>query len=168
MERNIKNKIDIHTREFKDNIKNYMEKLTITDSDNINRKQELLQYIFDYNSIELQEEDFKKRKRIKNTIPNFERCCALRSNNERCTRKKKDNQYCGTHIKGTPYGTISNNIIEPNIKKIEIWLEEINGIHQFIDNENNVYSTEDINNSINPPRIIHNWYKDKEGKYFIK
>ena len=37
MERNIKNKIDIHTREFKDNIKNYMEKLTITDSDNINR-----------------------------------------------------------------------------------------------------------------------------------
>jgi len=68
-----------------------------------------MQYIFDYETLVLDPDNFKKRKRIKNSIPNYERCCALRCDNDRCTRKKKKNEYfCGTHSKGTPYGTIED------------------------------------------------------------
>ncbi len=52
--------------------------------------------------------------------------------------------------------------------KSNIWLKEINGIHQYIDEHGNVYSTEDMNSGINPPRVISNWIKDSNGKYKIK
>ena len=37
-----------------------------------------------------------------------EQCNGLRANGMRCTRRKKngDEKFCGTHIKGTPHGTI--------------------------------------------------------------
>ena len=55
-------------------------------------------------------EDFIKRKRIKNIVPNYERCIAKRANGEQCTRRNKNGeQFCGTHIKGTPHGIIDIN-----------------------------------------------------------
>ena len=41
-------------------------------------------------------------------IPPNERCCGIRANGQQCTRRKKEGQdkYCGTHIKGTPHGTL--------------------------------------------------------------
>ena len=50
---------------------------------------ELLQYIYDYSIIEITKMDLQKRKRVKNSVPFCERCCALRANNEQCTRRKK-------------------------------------------------------------------------------
>ena len=50
----------------------------------------------------------KCKKRQKNIIKSGELCCGLRANGQRCTRRKKDGneKFCGTHIKGTPHGTI--------------------------------------------------------------
>lgn len=169
MERSIKQKIDTFSLEFKNSMKEWLKHHSILDKDGNDLKHEFIQYIFDYETLSLEQDDFKKRKRIKNQIPNYDRCCALRSNNERCTRKKKkDCNFCGTHNKGTPYGTIEDISKFSKVTKISIWLEEINGIHQYIDENNNVYSTEDMNSGINPPRVISNWIKDTNGKYKIK
>ena len=59
--------------------------------------------------MELTQEDFVKRKRIKNSVPLYERCMALKSNGKQCTRRKKGNcKFCGTHIKGTQNGVVNN------------------------------------------------------------
>ena len=140
MERNIKVKIDSFSLNFKQNMKTWLNDKKVIDSDGIDITQEFIQFIYDYETLVLESDDFKKRKRIKNQIPNYERCCALRCNTERCTRKKKkDCEFCGTHNKGTPYGTIDDVGKSDKVKKISIWLEEINGIHQYIDENQNVY-----------------------------
>ena len=116
------------------------------------------------------QEDFNKRKRIKNFVPIYIRCCAMRANNEQCTRRKKgDFDYCGTHIKGQPYGVVHKETAEPNkilIKNVEIWNEEINGIHYYIDNNENVYKTEDILSNKTNPTVITQYVKI-DGKYTI-
>ena len=46
--------------------------------------------------------------RVWKIIPPNERCCGIKANGQQCTRRKKEGQdkYCGTHIKGTPHGTL--------------------------------------------------------------
>ena len=39
-----------------------------------------------------------------------DKCKAKRINGERCSRRHKDGfEYCGTHIKGTPYGIVGED-----------------------------------------------------------
>ena len=106
-------------------------------------------------------EDFQKRKRVKNTVPQFERCMAKRANGEQCTRRKKDGScFCGTHIKGTPHGVVDDSK-EPTqqVKKVEVWVQEIKGINYYIDAEKNVYLPEDIISNSKRPRVIGTWEK---------
>ena len=129
MERRVAKKLDGHFTEFKNDIKNWFQENSceiIGDSN----KSAFLQYIFDYDNVCLSKEDFQKRKRIKNIVPQYDRCCAYRANNEQCTRRKKDgSSYCGTHIKGTPHGIVSStDVTDVKIKKKQIWAEEIKGI----------------------------------------
>ena len=49
----------------------------------------LLQFIFDYQPLQFEKVDFQKRKRVKNVVPFFDRCRALRANGEQCTTTKK-------------------------------------------------------------------------------
>lgn len=166
MEQKIKNKLVEYNLEFKKNIQEWLKtnQAEIISKDGI-KTNSFLEYIYDFPTLELSKIDFQKRTRTKNNIPNYERCCALRLNGERCTRKKRDGiEYCGTHLKGVPYGIIEEKTHES--KKLEIWLEEINGIHQYIDDIGNVYSTEDITHSVKCPRIISKWSKSN-GEYFI-
>ena len=111
----------------------------------------------------------KKRKRVKNTVPNFCRCIALKGDGTRCSRRQKDEttNLCGTHIKGTNFGVIQEENNDKKVEKIKLWLEEINGISQYIDNDNNVYSTDDIMNNVDIPRIIAKYGKNNDGSYFI-
>ena len=74
-------------------------------------------------------------------------------------KKGNDTQFCGTHNKGSPYGTIEQNI-EQKKEKIQLWLQEINGIHRYIDGKNNIYCTHDILNNVDTPKII--------GKYSVQ
>jgi len=110
-------------------------------------------------------DDFQKRKRVKNFVPMFDRCCAKRANDERCTRRKKDGcEYCGTHLKGTPHGIVEDDT-EPknNTQKIEVYAQDIQGIIYYIDKNNNVYQAEDIvSNKVNP-KIIAKYVKDGEN-----
>ena len=101
---------------------------------------------------------------MKNFVPIFDRCCAKRASGEQCTRRKKEtNEYCGTHLKGTPHGVIDNQSDEKiTTKKVEVCVQEIQGIVYYIDKSNNVYQAEDIiSNKINP-KIIAKYVKNGE------
>ena len=102
-----------------------------------------------------------KRKRIKNAVHLSDRCCAKRASCEQCTRRKKEgNEYCGTHLKGTPHGVCEPGDNEkPLGQKIEVWVQDIQGIVYYIDKNFNVYQTEDIyTNKVNP-KIIAKYTK---------
>ena len=75
--------------------------------------------------------------------------------------------YCGTHIKGLSYGSILNGAAEEQQKdkKVEIWIEEINGIQWYIDSENNVYDSNDIISGSKNPRIIHKLKINNDYEY---
>ena len=95
------------------------------------------------------------------------RCNALRANNEQCTRRRKEGcEFCGTHTKGTPHGLIQNiNQNNDNTKKHQVYATEVQGIVYYIDNNKNVYNTEDIMNNISDPQIIATY--EKKGDTII-
>ena len=156
MEKKLRLKIDEYTLEFKKNIKSFINdnEHLIVDKNGKDITNTALEFIYDFRSLDLSKDDFQKRKRTKNIIPNYERCCALRLNGERCTRKKKDkDEFCGTHLKGKPYGIVEESqVVEKT--KTAVWVEEIGGIHQYVDEIGNIYATEDILQSVKQPRVI--------------
>jgi hypothetical protein len=110
-------------------------------------------------------EDFMKRKRVKNSVHLADRCCAKRANCEQCTRRRKEgSEYCGTHLKGTPHGICKLDENEkPQGQKIEVWVQDIQGIVYYIDKNNNVYQTEDIYTNKSNPKVIAKYLKDGEN-----
>jgi len=171
MEKRISNKVDNHLLKFKNDFKNIIIKnnIKITDNSNNDVSHMILKYIYDYDRLELTNEDFKKRKRIKNIVPVFDRCNAKRCNGEQCTRKRKlEEIYCGTHIKGTPHGSIQldEEAVNP-IRKVEVYIQEIKGINYYIDIDNNVYRPEDIISNKKNPKIITKWYLNDKCEYTI-
>ena len=159
MEKNIQTKINNYQEQFKNNLNDWLnenEASIICGKINDDKTNDFRQHLSDFPRLELTNLDFQKRKRIKNNVPDYNRCIAMKCNGERCSRKQKndDTQFCGTHIKGAPHGKFTNNQ-EINMKKqVNLWLQEINGISRYIDQNNNIYSTQDILGKINPPKII--------------
>lgn len=174
MERNINKKVEQYQVEFKNDIKKWLQtesaKITSTKgAEDLTSK--FLQFVFDYNSLLFNKDDFQKRKRIKNIVPSNDLCIAKRANGEQCTRRKKDenSDFCGTHIKGTPHGEM-NSIMDDkakNMSKVEIWVQEIKGINYYIDSLNNVYKPEDIISNKQNPSVIAKWSLSEEGVYKI-
>lgn len=167
MEKRINKKIETYVTTFKDNIRNKITELDFNEKTKIN---ELIEFVYEYNRFSLAKEDLSKRKRIKNSIPSNNRCNAKRANGEQCIcRRKDDCEFCGTHSKGTPNGLIQDNENSGNIAinhKMEVFAEEIKGIVYYIDNNSNVYNTEDILSEKINPRIIAKYVKD-DNKYTI-
>jgi hypothetical protein len=165
MEKRINKKCELFVQEFKSDIKKYMDSRNLSKD---SQYSDFLQYLYDYPSIKLSKEYFQKRKRIKNIVPQFDRCTAKRANGEQCTRRKKDSsEYCGTHVKGTPHGEI---VIDASIdssisNKVEIQLQEIQGIHYYIDKNYNVYKMEDIINNSKSPSVISKYKIMPNGEY---
>jgi hypothetical protein len=161
MERRLNKKIETYITSFKDNIREKASHMGMTKDEKTNQ---LLQYIYDYDRLTFTKEDFQKRKRVKNFVPIFDRCCAKRASNEQCTRRKKEgSEYCGTHMKGTPHGIMdTQNETKINTQKVEVWAQDIQGIVYYIDKGNNVYQAEDIvSNKVNP-KIIAKYVKNGE------
>lgn len=153
MEKKLNKIAENYVTKFKNDIKQKMIDLDL-DKTKIN---EMLVYVYDYERLIFSKEDFVKRKRTKNSIPQMNRCNAKRANGEQCTRRrKKDCEFCGTHHKGVPYGLVmvdeDTNDIEND--KLEVIAKDIQGIIYYIDKYNNVYKTEDILEGKENPAII--------------
>jgi len=162
MEKRLSKKAETYSTGFKDSIREKVTQLGLNKNEQINQ---LLQFIYDYDRLSFAKEDFQKRKRVKNFVPIFDRCCAKRASDEQCTRRKKDGcEYCGTHLKGTPHGIVDAQSEHKNTtQKIEVFAQDIHGIIYYIDKNNNVYQVEDIiSNKVNP-KIIAKYVKDGEN-----
>ena len=162
MEKRLNKKTEHFISTFKDSIREKATQMGMTKSEQVNQ---LLQYIYDYDRLSFTKEDFQKRKRVKNFVPIFDRCCAKRASNEQCTRRKKEeSEYCGTHMKGTPHGIIDTiTDIKINTQKVEVWAQDIYGIIYYIDKNNNVYQAEDIVSNKTNPKIIAKYIKNGEN-----
>ena len=157
MEKRINKKIEVYTTAFKEKILERSSQLGIKDE----QLNSLMQYIYDYEPLSLNKDDFLKRKRVKNVVPYFDRCCAKRASSEQCTRRKKEGcEYCGTHMKGTPHGLVENEENKQTTQKIEVWAQEILGIVYYIDKFGNVYQAEDIVNNKTNPKVIAKYVKN--------
>ena len=159
MEKRLNKKTEQYITNFKDNIRDKVQQMGFSKDDKMNQ---LLQYVYDYERLSFEKEDFQKRKRVKNFVPVFDRCCAKRATCEQCTRRKKEgNEYCGTHMKGTPHGIIDNQEdTKITTQKIEVWAQDIQGIIYYIDKSNNVYKAEDIIVNKMNPKIIAKYIKN--------
>lgn len=123
-------------------------------------KNQILQYIYDYEPLTFVKEDFEKRKRVKNEIPVNNRCVAKISNLDQCTRrKKKDCAYCGTHLEKRPYGEVEAQDL-PTTHQVQVWVQEIKGILYHLDSNGNVYKQEDVMSNKLNPKIIAKYVKE--------
>ena len=162
MERRINKKIEAYVTAFKEDVLSRAEQLGLNNNPALSS---LVKYVYDYDRLVLSKEDFMKRKRVKNAVHLSDRCCAKRASCEQCTRRKKEGyEYCGTHLKGTPHGICESGDAEkPSGQKIEVWVQDIQGIVYYIDKNNNAYQTEDIyTNKVNP-KIIAKYVKNGEN-----
>ena len=184
-----KSDVESIVRGFKESIKTWFEtnKCTIISDEHPasstynptnQNKSEFMKFVFDYNSITSPSTTLKsEKKRRRNKIPTYELCIANRANGEQCTRRKKISEstdpsqdtynFCGTHLKGTPNGiikTASKPIVD---EKINIWVADIGGINYYIDNNHNVYHTDDVLKNKHSPRIISKWTKNDNDIYTI-
>ena len=153
MENRINKKINAYLNEFKTKI---IEKIN-------NKDEDVCNFIYNYDKIECNKEDFMKRRRVKNTVPTYDRCIAKKALGDQCSRKKREGlQYCGTHSKGTPHGLIQDKETINNIQKVEVFTVEINGIVYYIDDNSNVYDSNDILYNNKNPKIIANYEKNED------
>ncbi len=171
MENKINSKIEKYQQNFKNSIKEWMKENNATIiCDHTNKTSEFLQFVYDYSNMSINKEDLQKRTRVKNVVPHCDLCTAKIANGEQCTRRRQgeESPFCGTHVKGQPYG-IETKIDDSKqkTKKVEIWVQEIKGIHYYIDSSNNVYKSEDIISNIQNPAVIAKWDLNEEHKYVI-
>ena len=194
MENKINAKLEKHQLAFKEAIKEWMSvnKVTVMASaaagagasaaassaagasaaaaGQIDKTNDFLQFIYDYSKMEINKSDFQKRTRVKNVVPFCDLCVAKVSAGLQCTRRKQneDSLFCGTHIKGQPYGIeTKQDKTKQQMKKIEIWVQEIKGINYYIDSSNNVYKPEDIIANLPNPAIIAKWALNESSNYVI-
>ena len=161
MEKRINDKSKIYVSDFKDAIRNKAVELGFQESpEKIN---ELLEVVNEYDRLCFEKDDFVKRKRVKNAIPQINRCNAKRANGEQCTRKRRaDCDFCGTHYQGTPHGLVNAEEkidVDACNQRLEVCVEEIGGIVYYIDRFKNVYKTEDILQAKDNPQIIAKYEK---------
>jgi hypothetical protein len=171
MENKINSKLDKYQLNFKNAIKEWMQEnngtVVCADQDKTN---EFLQFVYDYSKMSINKEDLQKRTRVKNVVPHCDLCTAKIANGEQCTRRRQgeESSFCGTHIKGQPYGIETKvDTTKQQTKKVEIWVQEIKGINYYIDSSNNVYKAEDIISNIQNPAVIAKWSLNEEQKYTI-
>ena len=154
MEKQLNKQIENYIIQFKDDIRKKITELDFKEeTEKIN---EFIGYVYEYARLHLEKDDIIKRKRVKNSIPNANRCIGKLANNERCTRrKKKDCDFCGTHVKGIPNGCIQiDSCGDCNLKSIEVVAKEYSGIVYYVDQQNNIYKTEDVLSEKKNPSII--------------
>ena len=160
MEKRINKKFENYITTLKEKIREKSIELGMNDE----KMNDLIQYIYNYERMTLNKDDFMKRKRVKNVVPFFDRCSAKKSSNEQCTRRRKEEQeFCGTHQEKRPHGVISSQgECKPCTQKIEVWAQDIKGIIYHLDKNGNVYQQEDVIANKMNPKIIAKYVKNGE------
>lgn len=155
MEKRLTQKVEDYVESFINDIQAKISKTNVSEE----IKADLLGFIHSYEKLNIEKTDFLKRKRQQVVVPVFLRCISKRSNGEQCSRRKKEGcDFCGTHSKGSPYGTFVQEATSM-MTKVEVWAQDIGGILYYIDNEMNVYQTEDIINNKPNPAVIAKYEK---------
>lgn len=147
METRVNKKITFYVNDLKDGVVNQINMIKDSTMDVETQYETLISYIMNYKVLNLQKEDFNKRKRNKNVVNECEKCKAKRSNGEQCSRRRRDGfEFCGTHCKGTPYGIIGVDDLSSSAVKIKYELvgEDIDGIITYRDKNNREYKIEHI------------------------
>jgi len=166
MEGRATTKVLEYMKDFKDHIKGIVLDMDCSKD----AKAAALQRIYSYGPLEFTKDDFARRRRVKNVVPRCDRCCAKRASGDQCTRKRRDgSMYCGTHVKGTPHGTIESPATTSGaaLKQVELTAQEIKGIIYYLDADENVYKTEDVlQNKVNPA-VIATYVVNPDGTYSI-
>ena len=162
-------KVSDHAVAFKTAIKDYLTSNGLAvGRDGQDQTSDFLRFVFDYHGVQLDADDFQRRKRTKNVVPHCERCTARRANGEQCTRRRTPGgTFCGTHVKGIPHGVVATDGQDVNVCKVTVWVEEVNGINYYVDDAGNVYRHEDILNNSPSPAIIAKWERSGDGAVCI-
>jgi len=157
MDKRLNAKYQQYSTTFKNNIRDIILKEFNNHPECQSSAEHVIQQIFDYTAFEITKDDLTKRKRVKNIVPQCDRCCAKRANGEQCSRRcLESGTFCGTHIKGTPHGVIVINaaVVANATEKVCVFIQEIKGIYYYLDNVGNVYKPEDVlGNRVNPDII---------------
>ena len=152
MEKKLNLKSEQYFTQFKDSVRQKAIDIGFTEIDKIN---ELIEHVYEYERLVFNKEDLSKRKRVKNAIPMENRCNAKRANNEQCTRKRKEgSEYCGTHCKNGVMQDDIQDFCDDCTKPIDVVARSISGVIYYIDKFLNVYSTSDILECKVNPAII--------------
>ena len=162
MDKRMNSLLEQYLIKFKDDIK-----LKVTSLDFLEKSKgnELLEFVYEYKRMIFTKDDFVKRKRVNNIIPENERCNANKSCNERCTRRRKDeSEYCGTHYKYENTDGVDASLV----KKMDVIAKEMEGIVYYVDDFKNVYRTEDILNEKDNPQIVAKYEQLANGRYIIR
>ena len=158
MEKRLNSKLETYLLQMKEDIRAKIAELYPHEKPS--QVNNLMEYVYEYERITFDKDDFVKRKRVKNSIPNNNRCCAKRANGEQCTRRRReDSDFCGTHYKGAPHGLMSDEAVVANTKQIEVFAEDVSGIIYYFDKQNNVYKITDILEGKENPEIIGKYTK---------
>ncbi len=105
-----------------------------------------------------------------------QQCRALSAGGRRCTRrvnKASDAGLCGTHMRGTPHGTLAGEATgvtdkaTPSVSKIEVRVQEVCGINYYVDDAGNVYDPRDVVGRRPQPRVVGRWVQGESGRYRI-
>ena len=175
MEKQINERIEGANKDFKVAIQQWLvsAQASVRGTNGDNLTSDFLKFVFDYGAFAISADDLRKRKRVKNMVPQNELCQALRANDERCTRRKnEDVLFCGIHIKGQPNGVITKEEVSANtmdqLIKVEVWVQEIKGINYYIDAQHNVYKSEDVLANKVRPTVVAKWVlNEATQKYSI-
>ena len=144
MESRVNKKITFYVNDLKDGIINQMKIMKDSTLDLNSQYDSIISYIINYKLLNLQKEDFNKRKRNKNIVNDCEKCKAKRSNGEQCSRRRREGfDFCGTHCKGTPYGVVGESIVTSK-RKIVLDGVDKDGIITYIDNDGKEYPMEEL------------------------
>ena len=76
MEKRIHNKVSSYIDNFKSEVKTYIK---TNDNIPLSEKSDLLKFIYDFGTLEINKQDFVKRKRSKSVVPFYSRCIAKKS-----------------------------------------------------------------------------------------
>lgn len=161
----VETRLNTRISEYFDLMKKGFEEV-IERVDNITDQDMLKNFMNSIKPFSVSQDDLLKRKRVKNIVPYFDRCLGKKSNATQCTRRIKDgNELCGTHIKGTPHGRINDKNVDV-VRKVNVYAKEINGIVYYIDNDGNVYDTEDVYQNKHNPKIIAKYKISEEDETY--